>query len=177
LEKKDFIRFRRGENSGLKKLFDEYFEPLTRYAYHIIHDKQAAKDVAQECVIKLWKKRELIEYDHFVSYLFVAAKHTAYNYVRDNQKWIDITEAPESFCFNVSPDDQEDIIRSVLEAAINTLPSRCREIFLLSKTSGLSYHEIAEHTGLSVKTVERQMGIALKKLRQHMLPLKEMIFT
>ena len=178
MQEKDFIGFIRGEHDGLKKLFDEYFEPLTRYAYSMLRDKQSAKDIAQECIIKLWKRREYIDYDRFVSYLFVAAKHGVYNHVRDNQKWMDISEAPEaSIHSDISLEDQEAVIKSVLETAIGKLPTKCREVFLLSKRNGLSYQEVAEELGLSVKTVERQMGIAMKKLKQQMIPLKEIIYS
>ncbi len=175
MDEKDFIQFANGKPDGLKSLFDEYYEALVKYAFMIVRDRSSAKDIAQESIIKLWAKRDQIKFDRFVSYLYVTAKHTAFNYIRDNQKWMDLAEAVERQVAPTSIEDPEAVIQSILETSISSLPKRCKEIFLLGKVQGLTYKEIAQETGLSIKTIERQMGIALKKLREKVLPLQSII--
>ncbi|MEO0332231.1 MAG: RNA polymerase sigma-70 factor, partial [Bacteroidota bacterium] len=177
-KEKEFDRFRKGDREALKMLFDLTYEPLVRYAHSFTTDKDIAKDIAQSCLIKLWENRAAINYATFQSYLFVSAKNSALNYLRDQKKWKQLESSIE-FALTVAPPndvvDRQKLISSLIESGVQKLPAKCRAIFLLAKQQGLSYQEISEELGISVKTVERQMGIALSKLKAYILPFRHLL--
>lgn len=171
MKKEIFLKLKEGKQSALKMLFDLYFEPLVQYSFSYLGDKEAAKDVVQQFYISLWKNKETLAYDTFESYMFVSIRNRSINHLRDTKKWVGMDEIPQNTNYYSAPDHEEDnqkIIRSFLESGIEGLPQKCKHIFKLSKIEGLTYAEVADELDISVKTVERQMGIALKKLRVYM---------
>ena len=103
------------------------------------------------------------------TYLFRAAKNRVLNYLRDEENrhqllenWFNqqLEERKYKDCFDM------DALTKVVNQAIEQLPEKCREIFSLSRKEGLSYRQIAERLGISVKTVETQISIALKRIRE-----------
>jgi RNA polymerase sigma-70 factor (ECF subfamily) len=113
--------------------------------------------------------------------LFSASKLKSLNHLRDskNQKRIIDRLGKTNQQNTVEPDHSyidTDEFRKILDTAIEQLPDKCKEIFLLSKQEELSNKEIAVQLGISVKTVENQMTIALKKLREYLLPYRGKIF-
>ncbi len=171
MEKEVLLKLKKGDQSALKTVFDQYLEPLVQYAFSYIGDKEAAKDVVQQFYVSLWKNRKHIVPDTFESYLFVSVRNRSVNYLRDNRKWVSIDQAPRETAYDPEPGHREErqkIIQSYLQSGIASLPKKCKHVFLLTKVEGLTYAEVADELGISVKTVERQMGIALKKLRVYM---------
>ena len=155
-----------------KKRFDVYYPMLCRIAFGYIPDTSECEDIVQECFIAVWDngKHELEEKE-FLSYMVRAVKNNCISYLRkqnlnmvsldDNQSHIALSEITDEETDDVSTDEQLDRILSVL-------PPKCKEIFLLSKLHGLKYQEIATKQNISVKTVENQMGKALKLIREQL---------
>ena len=170
MKKEIVLDLKKGKSSALKIVFDQFYEPLVRYAYSYLGDKEAAKDVVQQCLINLWKHKESLDYRTFESYLFVAVRNGSFNYLRDIKKWETFNPSVHETFHEGIPEsnEQQKIITSFLESGIEQLPKKCKHIFLLNKVEGLTYAETAQELGISVKTVERHMGIALKKLRAYM---------
>ena len=144
---------------------------MCRFLNLYSHDPQIIEDVLQEVFLKLWENRDSVEVEHVKTYLFHAAKNQILNYLRNEQnrhylleRWFDqqIEDKHNKECFDLEK------FSSVLDMAINCLPEKCKEIFILSRKENLSYKQIAEVKGISIKTVENQMGIALKKIRDFM---------
>ena len=137
----------------------------------IVFAPDVAEELVQDVFFKLWNKREqLAEIDALKTYLYRAARNTALNHLRRQKLELahEEREAVKGEPSTVESTDDSASTAEVTEAvrrAIHRLPPRCREIFLMSRDGGLTYNEIASDLGLSVKTVETQMGRALKSLR------------
>jgi RNA polymerase sigma-70 factor (ECF subfamily) len=161
-------------------LYLKHHKYLIGLAYNIVRDKNLAKDVVQEVFVKLWRNKERLQFgDQIKHYLFKATSHTSLNYLRSQRKIYRIDDF-ERIKDIASPSGTETASFKELELrsrqAIDRLPPQCKVIFLLSRQEGLKYQEIADSLGLSVKTVENQMGIALEKLRQDLKPFLSLEF-
>ena len=159
------------ELESFRQYYDSYYAPLCRFLNLYSHDPQIIEDVLQEVFLKFWENRHSVEIEHVKTYLFHAAKNQILNYLRNEQNrhyllenWFSQQqeERHHKDCFDIEK------FTSVLNMAIESLPEKCKEIFILSRQKDLSYKQIAELKGISVKTVENQMGIALKKVRDMM---------
>ena len=145
-------------------LFRNYYRPLCIYALHYLRDVEQAEDVVQDCFVRLMEAGGDPQ----------NARAWLYTVVRN--RCIDLLRRRNPLLVNIQPEDLDGLIsdeeaqeRSFREArlweAIDELPARCREIFLLAKRDGLTYREIAQRLDLSEKTVEHQVSKALKRLR------------
>ncbi len=152
-----------------QQLFEKEYEGLCRYAYTYLHDEHAAEDVVQETFVKIWEgKRHLLEDGSIRFYLFTAVRNNSISYLRKAKTaattYTDTTPEPDpepSLSASQLQNIEEGNARQIA-AALNKLPPKCREVFLLVKWQGLSYKDTAATLGLSVKTVENQMGKAIK---------------
>lgn len=133
-------------------------------------DFETAKELVQDAFITLWEKRDTIDTGRSVkSYLTTIIFNRCQNYLRDHRKFnSDILEIENllEFSENVASDFLvEAELAGAIKAAIDELPEKCREIFLLNRYENLKYHEIADRLQLSQKTVEAQMSKALQHMR------------
>jgi RNA polymerase sigma-70 factor (ECF subfamily) len=155
-------------------LFRLHHKGLCDLAYNIVCDRDAAKDIVQEVFVKLWNNRAQISFgDQIKHYLFKATAHTAYNYIRSHKRLFSLEDYKGLDMLRAFPETEALEFRELelrTRQAIDRLPAKCKSIYLLSRHEGLKYQEIADTLGLSVKTVENQMGIALEKLRQELKP-------
>lgn len=140
-------------------------------------DKEDAEEVIQDVFVKFWEKCDSLAPDSSIkSYLYRSVHNTCLNHlkhekVKDSYKQYIVhflEEAQEDRSFDAH---QEDVQMRIMNE-VNNLPPRCSEIFKLSRYEGLKYQEIAEHLMISVKTVEVQMGKALRVLRDQLKDLK-----
>lgn len=160
-----------GTRAGYEALFKQYYKSLCIFATRIIHDDDAAEDIVHEVFIKLWGKRDDIDVQRSVkSYLFTSVHNRCLNYIRDNKKF---TQRDEYFTnASIADTDYREVeeceIQSRIMTAIETLPEKCREVFELCKLQEMKYADVANHLGISIKTVENQMGKALKMLRDEL---------
>jgi RNA polymerase sigma-70 factor (ECF subfamily) len=135
-----------------------------------VKDFETAKELVQDAFITLWEKRDTIDTGRSVkSYLTTIIFNRCQNYLRDNRKFnSDILEIENllEFSENLASDFLvEAELAGAIKAAIDELPEKCREIFLLNRYENLKYHEIADRLQLSQKTVEAQMSKALQHMR------------
>ena len=147
--------------------FQTYYRPLCLYALRYLENTNEAEDVVQDIFTSLWNKKESItEISAIKSYLFTSVKNSCLNKLRNDSHFVDL-ENIEIIDENL---DDEKIYRAELEAKlwkmIDELPERQREILLMAKRDGMSYKEIADTTGISVKTVENHVTRALHTLRK-----------
>jgi len=160
---------------NLETLFKSNYQRLYHLAINLVRDRDAAKDIVQEVFYKVWKNREKIELgEQTVGYLLTAVSRTSLNYLRDHKRIVQLDQQSEYTDKLKASSSAEEISYTELEEkvreAIDRLPPRCKTIYLLSRHEGMKYNEISESLGLSVKTVEFQMGIALRKLREDLKP-------
>jgi len=155
---------------ALKALHDAFADKLFHFAYAIVHSKEIAEEIIEDVFIKVWQKRSHIAtIENLTFYLFITTKNIACNYLHKyrRKKNIPLDELSLPYYYiNISPEDlliTSETLQGI-NKAINELPPQCRIIFKLIKEDGLKYKDVAALLNLNIKTVENQMGIALKKL-------------
>lgn len=148
--------------------FLQYYRPLCLFALHYLKDIDDAEDAVQDCFMELWKRKEKgFEVSGLKSYL--------YSMVRN--RCIDILKKDSLIDGNVQPSDLEETLsdeeceewsydEACLWTAIESLPEKCKEVFLLAKRDGMKYEEIAVRLHISVNTVKNQVSKALKTLKE-----------
>ncbi len=146
--------------------FHIYYRPLCLYALRLLGNTDEAEDVVQDTFAALWEKRDTLHQISSVkSYLYTAVRNNCLMKLRTKKDF----ESVEEFQLVDENTLEEEVSRAELEARlwkmIDGLPERQREVFLMAKRDGMAYKEIAEKTGLSVKTVENHVTRALKSLR------------
>lgn len=154
----------------LEGYFRQYFEVLHRYAYTIVKDSDEAKDVVQNVFLQLWQRKNDIAIQQSVrSYLYTATHNTSLNSLRSNKTRTGHQQnaaAQSSFTGSLPDETDSREIRREILAALQHLPEKCRLIFYKNRFEEKTYAEIARELNLSVKTVEAQMGKALRILRE-----------
>lgn len=148
---------------------------MYKAAYHVVKESQAAKDIVQDVFYQFWKSKDKIDIGPEIKgYLFKATVNLSINYVKKNKKhaMVDGEEAQlrASVSYNPFQAVVSNDLRVSIDQAILKLPPKCQTIFMMSRYDGMKYKEIADTMGLSVKTVENQMGIALKRLKEDLAP-------
>lgn len=161
-------RLKADDQTVMKELFHQYYKSTCSTIYRYVRNKETVEDVAQEVFIKLWQKRHRLNITGPIgAYLRRMAINEAISFLRKSKQFM---EDIDSVAANTgAPEVEEKYLYKELNnnitEAINALPPKCRAIFQLSRFEQLSYKEIAERLGISIKTVENQMGKALKVLR------------
>jgi len=149
-----------------KEIFQTYYSPLCNYALSFVHDISTAEEIVQNLFIELWEKNAFTKIHNKEHYLLRSVKFKCIDYLRTKKisKEIPIHDIPEQITSEPGTISEEDIL-PLLHYYASKLPPKTREVFLLSRTSGMSYREIADEMDISVKTVENQMGRALKSMK------------
>ena len=140
--------------------------------HRFIRDRATVEDLAQNVLIRFWEKRHQINITSSLkAYLHRMAVNEALGYIRKHKKVIE-EEFTATTPIGSTDSVEDEFLHTELEGkittAINSLPPKCRAIFQLSRFEDLTYKEIAKKLGISVKTVENQMGKALRVLREKM---------
>lgn len=176
-----FNKMVEGDKEAFRFFFEKYYPDLCNLVNLYLHDPVMAEEIVQDIFIYLWEKKENIKIESSLkSYLLRASKNRSLNYIRNEKTKLNIHNKLADFDKGTieMPDSVMDSnqLREIINAAIDSLPERCREIYILGKERSMSYKEISEELGISVKTVEAQMGKALKKLREQLRPYYNDIF-
>jgi len=163
-----FKRLRANDKTALKELFQQYYPSVCRQINRYVVDTNLAKDLAQNVFIRFWEKRATIKVNSNVgAYLARMGVNEALAHLR--KKNIFNEEIEEKFIKDQAYSAEETYLQGELKEkiteAINELPPKCRAIFQMSRYEELSYKEIAAKLEISIKTVENQMGKALRVLR------------
>ncbi|MBP1639467.1 MAG: polymerase sigma-70 factor, expansion family 1 [Bacteroidetes bacterium] len=157
-------------SQSFRKLFDLYYKPLCTSLNYYTRDEAAIEEIVQEVFVNLWEARDQLQIEHLKTYLFSAARYRALNYLRNKQRQFEILEnwAKEESENRQSRNviDMDEMLPR-LQKAVDMLPEKCRTIFELSRQEHLTYKQIADRNNISIKTVESQMSIALKKIREY----------
>ncbi len=165
------------DKNAFAQVFNQYFGIMVLYANRFMDTKEEAEEIAQDVFVKFWEKCDTLSPDSSIkSYLYRSIHNSCLNAIK-HEKVKDaykqhVIHFLESTYFDHVEFNDPDHLRSRIQDEIDKLPPRCSEIFKLSRYEGLKYQEIAEHLNISVKTVEVQMGKALKILRNTLQDLK-----
>jgi RNA polymerase sigma-70 factor, ECF subfamily len=155
-------------------LFKTYFKQLRNYAFSFVREQTLAEDIVQTIFLRLWDKIEVLNVaDSVAAYLYRAVYNESLNVLkrskvrRSYHSWLNRHMKDQTD--NAQKNLQLQELERQLRAAINELPEQCRTIFQLSRYEELRYRDIGARLGISVKTVENQMGKALKLLRARLI--------
>lgn len=152
----------------MDELFRYNYRPLCMYALHYLNDPAAVEDIVQDCFASLWEKtNEGLTVNNKRSYLYMMVRNRCLDHLR--KAGIKTEELKPYDTYGIIDDEdaqQRSLIEARLWTAIDTLPEKCREIFLMSKRDGLKYEEIADELGISENTVRNQISKALKILKE-----------
>ena len=144
------------------------------FAKNYVPANEDAENIVQDVFLILWERKEEIEISFtLTTYLFTLVKNRCLNFLRhkliEEEYNSQLKEelgfklyALETFDYSYQSEEE---LQEVIRRALDTLPERCREVFIKSRIEGLKYKEISDELGISVNTVENQMVTALKKLR------------
>ena len=161
---------------SFSELYLMYYPKLVRFAKEFVVLEEDAENITQDVFTDLWERRDAIDHiENVNAYLFRLVRNRCLDYLKHKvfeQKYAENVQASFEIelnlklqsldRFDVSDISEGNEMERLVRDAINSLPKRCRDIFLLSRMKGLKYREISEKLGISVNTVECQMGIALK---------------
>ncbi|HEU4589119.1 MAG TPA: RNA polymerase sigma-70 factor [Gemmatimonadales bacterium] len=175
-------RVRTGDVPAFEALFRAYCEPLCEFVKSYVDSRDVAEELVQELFCRLWDQRHTWEVPGSVkNYLFKAARNRAYNHLRHRR----VEEAFQSRALDPSaahgiaapaPADravEAGELQSAVQRAIDSLPSRCREVFVLHRDHHFTYGDIARMLEISPKTVEIHMSRALAALRTQLARWRE----
>ncbi|HEX3935149.1 MAG TPA: RNA polymerase sigma-70 factor [Puia sp.] len=166
------LRLAQGDEAAFKALYEYYSPRLFQFAYAIIHSREIAEEIVADVFLQIWQKRVRVgALENLNWYLYITTRNISYTYYRKNnrRRQFDFDEAVLSYYqIHATPEDiligQE--VLQVINQAINGLPPKCKLIFRLVKEENLKYREVAELLHVTPKTVENQMGIAVKKIHE-----------
>ncbi|NVO04140.1 MAG: RNA polymerase sigma-70 factor [Bacteroidetes bacterium] len=158
------------DKTTFELLFRIEFKGLCLFALKFTKDYETAKEIVQDAFISLWEKRDTIDLSKPVkSYLTTIINNKSLNYLRDNKKFdreiLDFENINSTANHQTSDKLVASEIEQQIKTAIDELPEKCREVFLLSRYENLKYQEIANQLNISIKTVETQMSKALQHMR------------
>ena len=160
------------DEAAYKKLFFHFFLPLKSFSFTIIKSKELAEEIVSDVLIEIWAKRkQLTAIDDLKMYLYVSVRNASLRKLQQGKKRMALSLDDVNVEFASSFENAETILLThelskTIEAAIQQLPQRCKLIFKLAKEDRLKYKEIALLLNISVKTIDHQVSIALKKIAE-----------
>ena len=168
-----------GDTRAFRQIFDALFYNLTKFSFSFVHSKEAATEIVDELFVQLWIKRaDIMKINDLRVYLYTATKNASLNYISKKAKQIEV-EPYENLIVQmtdlVSPEQimiTKEMLQKIKEA-VDSLPPRCKLIFKFIREDGLSYSEVAEILGLSIKTIDAQMVIAVARIRGKLMNVVE----
>jgi len=174
MEEPELIRLiRTGDEMAFEKLFRLYYERLSRYADQLLKDSPQAEEIVQDVFVTIWENRGKLNLEIGIKpYLYRAVHNRCLNcfkhdQVKKNHSAAVLSDASAGiYPQSLELDAKE--LKGRIGNAMEMLPEECRKVFRLSRFEEFSYREIADYLGISIKTVESQMGKALKIMRREL---------
>jgi RNA polymerase sigma-70 factor (ECF subfamily) len=177
-EREWIARVRESDHAAFEALVRHYSDRLCAFVYNNTRDVEATKELVQDLFLWIWRHRHEWEIrGDLTTYLYRSARNRAVSYLRHarlEQRWQEEMARAGNHVIERTNPIQSDAdanvteLSAAIERAVGSLPHRCREVFTLNREHHLSYREIADTLGISVKTVEVHMGRALAALRRQL---------
>lgn len=160
---------RDGDKVAFEHLFLAHYDSLCRFASQYVSSSEAVEDLVQDVFFRVWQRREALDPKQSIrAYLYKATRNEALKHQNQQKRRPRTQREVREWSLRGRPGDQMQYnqLEAELWKALNDLPERRREIFLLSRQHEFTYAEIADLLDISVKTVETQMGRALRSLEE-----------
>ncbi|MGH7719264.1 MAG: RNA polymerase sigma-70 factor [Gemmatimonadaceae bacterium] len=179
---------RAGDETAFEALFRAYYVGLLRVALGYVRERGAAEDLVHDVLFRIWEQRAQWDVrDALPAYLYGAVRNRSLDYLRHQRverRWrervvarvlpiADIVQHPEQADAGVELNELD----AAITRAVDRLPERCRQVFILNRQHGLTYAEVGRVMGISPKTVHVQMGRALKALRAAITPYLALVLA
>lgn len=166
------VRLRHNDLRGYELLFHKYYNLFLAFTQGFVKDRAAAEDIMQEIFMRLWIYREhLDEKRSIYNLLFTMSKNRIYDHFRRIYH-VEAYERPitenDDACEEESPEIDLEMMRQTIARRVADMPPQRQRIFVMSRDENLSRQEIAERLGLSVRTVDKHLELALRELRTHL---------
>lgn len=174
-EKELVIRLKNGEHDAFERLYNKYWSQVYNFCRLYINSVEDTKEVVQQVFIKIWEARNLIKEDeNFKGFLFIITRNLIFNinkktFNENFYKFSVLTAFSGDAGYEIEEEISATQLKEYIYQLVDTLPSRQREVFLLSRKSHLSYKEIATRLGISERTVENHITKAMKYLRENLV--------
>ena len=175
LEQVTLFSLKEGNVEAFNLCYDLYFKALCSFANLIVKQPEIAEEITQNIFMEIWMKREKLPVNSsFKAYILTAVRNDCLDHLKHKktvEKYTDLQIKNKTYAyddiFNQLIDKE---LQAHLDSAIQKLPEHCRKVFLLSRFHYHSYKEIAGELNISIKTVENQIGKALKIIRKELDP-------
>lgn len=160
------------EQAAYARLYRVFFPSLLQFSHAFVKSKEAAEEIVSDVFLNIWQLDDkLVDIHNLTVYLYTSTRNLSLNYLLKRKREITcvLDEAGMAVASPAADPEQQFItaeLANKIELAIRQLPPKCRLVFKLVKEDGLKYKEVAAVLRISVKTVETQMGIALKRIGQ-----------
>jgi RNA polymerase sigma-70 factor (ECF subfamily) len=166
-----FKCIRRGDRLALNTLFGLHYQNLCTFANTYLRNVEEAEECVADVFVNLWKSRKNLSIEKsFKSYLYTSVKYSAFAYLRKRIPAFEDIEDIQNGIVEDSAGPEQILLQAELEEEVDkiieTLPSRCRQVFLMSRTDALSYKEISAILNISEKTIENHLAKAIQILRK-----------
>lgn len=166
---------RKGKEADFKLLYMHLYDSFFRTAFYYTKKDEWAQEIVQDVFMALWNRKEgLWAIGKFESYCFILLKNASLNYIQKNKNsrldLENIESLPEQVSNNTTPEKHmldEELLYAYIKA-LNQLPEKCKEIYILVKEQEMSYKEVSEQLGISTKTVDAQLQKAGKIMKEKM---------
>jgi len=159
------------DERAFKRLFEDFFNTLVNYAYSFVLDRTIAEDIVLELMVKIWDLGPKINsIQNIKYYLYRSTKNRCLNEIKQSSKF-SFEELDDTTLESTTP---ESLLitkerSAFIEQAINSLPLRCRTVFIMVRENNMSYQEVADILEISINTVNRHMQDALHKLYDQLI--------
>jgi len=161
------MRFADGDGRAFERVLADYWRPVLTFSTRLLHDGEAADDVAQETFLRVWINRTEIQPGQLRAYIFRVARNLVVDETRKRRVRGRATDTTGISTTVPRPDQvvERDEQHEAIQHAVDSLPPKRREAFILAYLHELSYKEVADVLGVSVSTVKNHVASALMDLR------------
>jgi len=155
------------ELSWFRSIFDQYYETIRSFAYYKTGDVDLADDIVQEVFLKIWTNRKEVKDDTVKSLLYTIASNIIKNHFKHQKVVFNFqkNDQPNELSDETDSNIRQEELNRKLQDALAEIPEKSREVFLMNRIEGLTYADIADRLGLSVKAIEKRMSEALSVIR------------
>ncbi len=155
------------ELTWFRSIFDQYYESIRSFAYYKTGDVDLADDIVQEVFLKIWTNRKEVKDDTVKSFLYTIASNIIKNHFKHQKVVFNFqkNDQPNELSDETDSNLRQEELNRKLQDALAEIPEKSREVFLMNRIEGLTYADIADRLGLSVKAIEKRMSEALSIIR------------
>lgn len=150
-----------------RSIFDQYYESIRSFAYYKTGDVDLADDIVQEVFLKIWTNRNEVKDDTVKSLLYTIAANIIKNHFKHQKVVYNFqkNDQPNEVSDETDANLRQEELNRKLQDTLAEIPEKSREVFLMNRIEGLTYADIADRLGLSVKAIEKRMSEALSIIR------------